>query len=230
MLLGRKTLRDIALTFSVVESFTQDLSDDIYADFWKRSLTTSCVASHLSQGVREVDSQDAYTVGLLTDLGILVLAQLESDRYLPLYRNNAHGPALIAAERNEFGFDHAQLAAGLLQAWNFPAVFAIAIASHHDEEMSAFTPLSRIVRAGNLMPAAIWIRDGDAYMEAYSWFQFHFDFDVDQFVGLAFEVNRAVAEAAKIYAVKNLAPVDPDALEEKSRTLMEAVGCGGVAG
>lgn len=220
-LLGRRTLRTIALSFSVIDAFTQGVNAKVYTDYWRRSLTTSLVADLLSQSVPDMEANDAYTAGLLADIGVLVLAQFESDAYLPVYEQNPHGPALIKAERATFGFDHAEFGSRLLEVWQFPPMFALAIAAHHDEQEAARMTLSQVVRAGNLMPGAIWIAESSAFHTAFSWFEKYFDFDIERFIDLAVEVNQAVAEEAEMYQVEGVEAVDCEMLQQEARRLLE---------
>ena len=220
-LLGRNVVRNIALTFSVVEAFTKGLSAEMYTDYWCRSLTTSLVASTLAARSTDVEVNDAYTAGLLADIGILVLAQFEEERYLPLYAQYAH-TALVDAEREVFGFDHAEVGSRLLDAWQLPPMVSLAVAAHHDENESSELPLARLVRAGNLMPAVIWEADTAAFEVAYSWFESQLGFDTEGFISLAIEVNKAVVEEAKVYQVAGIEPVDSERLEREAWRIISA--------
>ena len=48
-ILGRRKLRTIVLTFSVIESLSRGVDARIYSDYWKRSITTSLVADALAR-------------------------------------------------------------------------------------------------------------------------------------------------------------------------------------
>jgi len=56
----------------------------------------------------------------------LNLAYFESDM------GTLHGKALLKAEREAYGLDHAEAGAELLALWNFPAPVCRAVAEHHD--------------------------------------------------------------------------------------------------
>lgn len=218
-MLGRGKLRTIVLTFSVMERLTHGVAARVYSEYWKRSLTTSLVANALAVR-RQVDVNDAYTAGLLADIGILVLAQFEPDRYLTIFDQNPHGPALIAAEQSEFGFDHAALGARLLEVWNFPQSLVMAVETHHDNDESESLDLSCLVRAGSLMPGAIWSADSESFRAAYDYFLNHFDFNIDTFVSLATDVNDLVEEEARTYSVEGVKAVDCESLQSEARDLL----------
>ncbi len=101
-------------------------------------------------------------------------------------------------------------------------MFGLAVAAHHDENEAAAMTLSRLVRAGNLMPGAIWIADSAAFHAAFSWFDKYFDFDIDRFVNLALEINEAVADESEIYCVEGVESVDCETLQREARALLES--------
>ena len=58
--------------------------------------------------------------GLLQDLGVLCLAQAESERYLPLLREAGDNTDLVARERSELGCSHADVGAWVAEQWGLP--------------------------------------------------------------------------------------------------------------
>ena len=225
-LLGRRNLRTIVLAFSVVERLTRGMDARVYVDYWKRSITTSIVADALARFANNSTAKDdACTAGLLADVGVLVLTQFESRRYLPLHEKYQHGRALVEAERQEFGFDHAALGAKILEVWKFPSDLVMAVGAHHDDDKSDRLPLASFVRAGNLLPAAIWIADSDAFHEAHAYVRTRFDFNIDQFLSLAIDANELVEDEAKTYGVTGIEAVDCEALQKEARSLLESQVC-----
>lgn len=213
-LLGRRSLRNIALSFSVVNAFAHEVDRNVYRDYWRRSLTTSLVADRLSRRFPNIDANDAYVSGLLADIGILALAQFEPDAYLPVSRNHPHGPELVAAERQAFGFHHAEFGARLLEIWQFPPLLSSAVAKHHDDtNESQELSLDRFVHAGNPMPDAIWLARTTAFQDAFVYFERYFDFEIPEFIDFALHVNQAVAEEAELFQIGGIHPVDDETLE-----------------
>jgi putative nucleotidyltransferase with HDIG domain len=88
-----------------------DQSPNVYPDWlWLHSLAVGCssavVARHMGESV-----DDAYTVGILHDVGYLLEA-------------SARGPLGVAS-------DHAELGADLLRRWNLPEAVVNAVRTHH---------------------------------------------------------------------------------------------------
>lgn len=212
-MLGQKTLRTIALSFSVVEAFSADIDERIHQEYWRRSLTTSLVADRLSRQHKDVDANDAYISGLLADIGILALTQFKPEAYLPIYQKYTHGPELVDAEQAAFGFDHAEFGARLLELWQFPPLLSEAVAAHHSEEKAEKVTLARFILAGNQLPGVIWISQESAIQSAFYYFERYFRFDIEQFIELAITVNQVVAREAEMFEIGGLDPVSDEVLE-----------------
>src|SRR5207249_377986 len=105
------------------------------------------VAARLADSSLLLERDTTYASGLFADLGVLVLAQLEGDRYTAFYQQTSHGPELVEAERRRFGFGHPAVGARLLERWQFPAELVAAAAQHH--EATATAPLEVAVRTAN---------------------------------------------------------------------------------
>jgi HD-like signal output (HDOD) protein len=152
--LGQRSLRMFAITFALVETLTSRSQSPLSTDYWPRAMTMASAASLMCETHAPESRDDAYTSGLLADVGILILAQLESQRYEPLFMIHEHGEALLEAEREEFGFTHPMLGARLLQLWEVPDQIVGAVAGHHGSEPNGET-LSEVVQAADLLAAAI---------------------------------------------------------------------------
>jgi putative nucleotidyltransferase with HDIG domain len=102
-----------------------------FASYWRHTLCTAIAARELAQ-VASRDAGEAFLLGLLHDVGKLVLAmtspELESQA-LQLVRSS--GLAMHDAEQQLLGVTHAEVGAVVARQWNFPATFAEAIADHH---------------------------------------------------------------------------------------------------
>jgi HD-like signal output (HDOD) protein len=96
-------------------------------DFCRHALCTALAAEVLADTSERVDTQTAYTAGLVCDLGKLAIAHACAP-FLPAVRAycTTHGGAWSIAEKNVLGYTHSEIGGRLLRAWSFPSVFVAA--------------------------------------------------------------------------------------------------------
>jgi putative nucleotidyltransferase with HDIG domain len=115
---------------------------------WAHSLAVATTAKKITelagveaQGMR---GDEAFTAGLLHDIGLLVLASRFPEDYLAVVElTRTGGGDVEAAERQIFGAAHGPVGAHLLALWGLPAPLIDAAANHHTPSLQAvpgFTP------------------------------------------------------------------------------------------
>ena len=148
-IIGQRSLRMFAVTFALVDMLAKGSARKLFGDYWQRASLIAAGASRIVTHHDRKQFDDAYTAGLLSDVGLLALAQSAGDSYVELYNSCCHGDELLIAEERQFGFTHAELGAQLLQNWDLPSGVVEAVLRHHSR-----TPdqnlVSDAVRAGNL--------------------------------------------------------------------------------
>lgn len=135
-LLGTTTLVNLVLTSCAGRYFRNyGIADPSEAvRLWEQSVATAFTANWVAAREGNVDRNRAYTVGLLENLGKLVLARFAHERADELAQELSAGKDLLLAERESFGLDHAEVGARLAEKWDFPRVLSDAIRFHHDPE------------------------------------------------------------------------------------------------
>lgn len=135
-LLGRMRLRNIALASSLGPMMCRksphgDLSFEV---LWRHSLSAAAAARSLARHVGGVDPEQAFTAGLVHDLGMLVEAQLDPAGIAEVLDRHVAGAqaTLAELERAHFGFDHGLLGAALCAEWGFPAELSACVRWHDD--------------------------------------------------------------------------------------------------
>jgi HD-like signal output (HDOD) protein len=106
------------------------------------------------QRMNAKDCEDAYTAGLLHDLGKLMLAEnLPSEFETALKLAKEQNIPLYDAEKQVFGATHSGLAGYLFALWGLPAAVVEAVAFHHDPERSSYKKFSALtaVHAANAL-------------------------------------------------------------------------------
>ncbi len=93
-------------------------------------------------------SEEAYSIGLLHDIGMVVLATRYPDQYRSILSQAAkHQGTLPEMERHEFGTDHDQVGAYLLSLWGLPDSFRDAISKHHKSQLENHHSLTSLALA-----------------------------------------------------------------------------------
>lgn len=77
------------------------------------------------------DPEVAYMAGLLQDFLLPLLTEAFYSDYVRLFEKE---PELVEKERGQFGWDHAEIAAGLMHDWGFPDELVACVLLHHDAE------------------------------------------------------------------------------------------------
>ena len=113
---------------------------------WMHSVVTAILAEEAASVLR-LDSEFAYTAGLLHNLGILGLMSAYPEEYSRMLEvSNDFGFDLLETERDLFDIDHCAAGASLAQEWNFPDKLAAIIATHHEEPVAGERTIQNIVR------------------------------------------------------------------------------------
>lgn len=94
--------------------------------FWHQSLAMAAHAQVLAHRLGLPES-NAFTAGLVHNLGMLILAQHNPQQYAGLMVKQLCGQQLAMAERTLFKMDHGLVGAELLRTWNLPDQLCLAI-------------------------------------------------------------------------------------------------------
>ena len=119
---------------------------------WKHSVISAFGAQHVAQAVN-LDGNLSFTAGLLHDLGKVIFAGAYGKNYTHKFGAANRGPlTLIEWERENYGFDHAELGAALLERWKIPPEIAAAVRFHHQPSAAGENaPLAACVCIGNFL-------------------------------------------------------------------------------
>lgn len=133
MLAGTSQVLDLALANSVIRVFAGIPASMLDVDaFWRHSIATGLAARAIAVQRRELNPERFFVAGLLHDIGRMVLALHEPQRLARALEEARGGDVMLHhAERATFGFDHADVGAGILAAWHLPPALQQAVAYHH---------------------------------------------------------------------------------------------------
>ena len=131
VLLGFSTVRLLALGVKVWDSLGSGVTRERAHDLWTHAVTVGASVKLLSSRLRVADPDEAFTSGLLHDIGRLVLAMRFKQDYWRLV-GVAEDCDVHAIEAANFGVDHAEVGAWILEAWSLPPAIVDAVRQHHD--------------------------------------------------------------------------------------------------
>jgi putative nucleotidyltransferase with HDIG domain len=99
---------------------------------WRHSIATAICAEKLIEALELEGLEEAFTAGLLHDMGKIVLGTFVEVDDEPIKEiMAADGLAFNEAEQMVLGIDHAEVAAELLGSWKLPAEVVAAARWHH---------------------------------------------------------------------------------------------------
>jgi HD-like signal output (HDOD) protein len=127
--------------------------------FWRHSFTTAAAASVLAR-TSGAAPNDAFSAGLLLDVGGALLRRHDPVRYGDVLRRLTHGTHLIDAEREVFAIAHPEVSGFALERLRFPADVATAVAEHHLMPARGSSPLGRTLFLADLLSHVV---DGTPY-------------------------------------------------------------------
>jgi len=121
-LLGFKNIKSLVLLVTASNFFLRMKKSVFHNTFWKHSLITAFFAKNIAIRCRRNDmAEEAFLSGLLHDIGQAVFFNYDSKKYMEILKiEQETGRFLEKMEKNEFGSDHREVGAAILEKWNFP--------------------------------------------------------------------------------------------------------------
>lgn len=157
-ILGLKVVHNLIVQATVLENFATgpELDNFDVNWLWDHSFKTAMAAKMLAkEGVIEVDMtpDDAYTAGLIHDVGKMILLQSQADMFAEALKNSCtNGIPLAKAEAALFGFSHAHVGGLLAQRWKLAPTLQAAVMYHHSPGTEAETwALGFLIKAANTL-------------------------------------------------------------------------------
>jgi putative nucleotidyltransferase with HDIG domain len=136
VILGFEEIKNITIATSLMQSFPTDYNFVLNRDdFWMHSLSCAFISKALCSSSLELNAEDAFVVGLIHDIGKLVLLQHLNQPYnLVIYNSAEHIEKLHKVEKAMIGVSHAEVGGILAENWKLPRQLVDAISNHHDPE------------------------------------------------------------------------------------------------
>lgn len=153
ILLGMRTVRSVAIASAIIDALRAPDSEEFDQDlFWAHSVCVGLVAEAVARETRVARPEDAFTAGVLHDVGKLAMMLCE-----PVLFNDvidlvvSEGMRYREAEMRVFGVGHEHVGGRLAQRWKFPEPLVASIKQHHPAHQSrSIETLEDVVACANL--------------------------------------------------------------------------------
>lgn len=164
VVIGHDALKDVIITSSS-SRFYEDQAGEGYkleqGELWKHSVATGIMAKQLVRHIKDVDPGEAYTCGLLHDIGKRFLSGFVADDFKKITMKVAREKcSFVEAEKEILGASHAELGGMILTKWEFSPEMQLAVKQHHDPDVLEKTALSAVVALSNTLVISMGIGVG----------------------------------------------------------------------
>jgi HD-like signal output (HDOD) protein len=137
VIIGFKTAFSIAISVSVLKTLIHAVEGDEFnfMEFWKHTIAAGEAGKLFAQEVEYNGLPRAYVIGLLHDIGKVVLSFIDSRNFDDsIFEARAMKKPLSICEEHFFGFDHQTAGGWLAEQWHLPEGIIAAIRYHHNLE------------------------------------------------------------------------------------------------
>ena len=180
-LLGSKKVCNLVLAAALKQSFPKvkgPTARVVYQHILKNSVATAAFSRDLAEHLLLSSSETAFTVGLLHQIGRLVLLFNASDQYIPLWYTRIPAENKVSltspfpqAEQARFKTDYLHLGAMVLQRWSLPEEFSSIIRRLRSLEQVTESPiriLPLIVAIGRSVAEGLFEPEGYGSFASYA--------------------------------------------------------------
>lgn len=155
-LMGLRTIRNMVLGMEVHNMTTAGLHGYgmSAAVFSQHAMAAATACQRLAERYMPGLKDEAFTLGLLHDIGMLLLDPLVKEYRDKFTAGLRSGLSQEAVERDLFTIDHCALGRRILQAWNLPGDTSDHIALHHAPLTEETPPLVILLKVADSMTEA----------------------------------------------------------------------------
>ncbi len=153
--LGLDLLKSVILNIFLLDVFKgKKDSSKIQKKVWQESFTMAFCARSLSRRTDHRNPEEAFTVGLVTHIGIMIMLSVVGKDYLELLREKFYrSKDLNILEREAYQTDHVEVGYFVLSRWNFPEIIK-EVVKHHDSQQILSSSNDRLVELIKIIQVA----------------------------------------------------------------------------
>ena len=138
VILGFDHIKNIVVALSMMDAFKSN--EDKYWNrhaYWIHSLITASAAKRIADDLGYRKTGEAFTCGLLHDLGISVIQKYFHEEFVEICELvNEQQMRYLSAEQKVLGITHQEIGQFLSEKWNLPPILAEGILHHHQPSLA----------------------------------------------------------------------------------------------
>jgi len=137
-ILGTQAIKSHVLNLSY-QDFMKKVAGSLpcFESLWDHALNAAAWSRELARSNFEVDEEEAFTAGLIHDIGRVAALKQSPEDYCKLVEMaSGDARAYCALEEELVGLDHTQLGSWIAYTWRLPASLVSAIRWHHEPQKS----------------------------------------------------------------------------------------------
>lgn len=164
VILGFDQIKNIIVAFSMMDAFrTIDERNWNKRAYWFHSIMTAVAAKRIADDLGYRRSGEAFTVGLLHDLGITVIHKYFNNKFHEIVALvESQKMSYLSAEEKVMKLSHQEIGKFLIEKWNLPDSIGDGILYHHTPSLAADNrELAAIVHLADCMTQRFLIGDFD---------------------------------------------------------------------
>ncbi len=180
--IGFKSLKKIIFTIVCKGSFTKQMEGYglVEGELWRNSVSCAVYSRHIATMIKYHDPDQAFTAGLLRDIGKLILHEYVREDYDKILNIiNEEEISFTEAEEKILNFNHCKIGAMVADKWSLPQLLTDTIKYHHnpllaEEEGCEDIDLIRIVHLSDYLTVMLGYgigNDGMMHNVDYSTFE-----------------------------------------------------------
>ncbi len=154
VILGFNHIKNIVIALSMMEAFKSVTGNKFkQKEYWTHSVITGFLAKRLADDLGYAFSGEAFTSGLLHDLGLPLIFKFFPKEYDEIIDGVILGRGTyLEMEQKTLGASHCEIGRFLIDKWNLPEALAEAVNYHHSPEReNIFQELTAIVHLADFM-------------------------------------------------------------------------------
>ena len=170
---------------------------------WKNSVATALASTMFANKLNTVETNLAFTAGLLHGVGKIVLNEFVGDEFDTIKQYvEIDGMTFLEAEKKVLGFNHVEIGAKMAESWKLPDNIVRAIRHHHEaDDLDPPDPL--VVHLGNATCMILGIGSGSdgLYYTADSWVLNKYGLDAGALQEIGMQLLVELDAVEKLFAI-----------------------------